>query len=41
MRREGAQHQIEKVGSELRSMMPWLNPAQKKAAPEVKAETTK
>ncbi len=42
MRREGAQHQIEKVGSELRFMMPWLNATQKKAAtPEAKAETTK
>ena len=42
MRREGAQHQIEKVGSELRAMMPWLNPTQKKTdTPEVKAETTK
>ncbi len=42
MRREGAQHQIEKVGSELRAMMPWLNPNQKKTEiPEVKAETKK
>ncbi len=42
MRREGAQHQIEKVGSELRAMMPWLNPTQKKTeTPEVKAESTK
>ncbi len=42
MRREGAQHQIEKVGSELRAMMPWLNPTQKKTeSSEVKAETTK
>ncbi len=42
MRREGAQHQIEKVGSELRAMMPWLNPTQKKTeTSEVKAETTK
>ncbi|GAC1564314.1 MAG: ketol-acid reductoisomerase [Ktedonobacteraceae bacterium] len=42
MRREGAQHQIEKVGSELRAMMPWLNPTQKKTEiPEVKAETKK
>ena len=44
MRREGAQHQIEKVGAELRSMMPWLNPTQTQKKPEtseVKAETTK
>lgn len=27
MRRANAQHQIEQVGSELRAMMPWLNPA--------------
>ncbi len=31
MRRAGAQHQIEQVGKELRAMMPWLNPAQKKS----------
>ena len=36
MRRANAQHQIEHVGRELRSMMPWLNPATKK--PEI-AET--
>ncbi len=30
MRRANAQHQIEQVGSELRSMMPWLNAANKK-----------
>ena len=30
MRRTNAQHQIEQVGSELRSMMPWLNPAPNK-----------
>ncbi len=38
MRREGAQQQIEQVGSDLRAMMPWLNPNQKKTE---KAETTK
>jgi ketol-acid reductoisomerase len=26
MRRRNADHQIEKVGKELRAMMPWLNP---------------
>jgi ketol-acid reductoisomerase len=31
MRREGAAHQIEEVGKELRSMMPWLKQNQKKA----------
>ena len=36
MRRANAQHQIEHVGRELRSMMPWLNPVNKK--PEI-AET--
>src|SRR5712692_9794003 len=36
MRRANAQHQIEQVGSELRAMMPWLNPVNKK--PEI-AET--
>ncbi len=36
MRRSNAQHQIEQVGSELRSMMPWLNAPNKK--PEI-AET--
>jgi ketol-acid reductoisomerase len=30
MRRANAQHQIEQVGSELRAMMPWLNPAPNK-----------
>ena len=30
MRRSNAQHQIEQVGSELRSMMPWLNAGNKK-----------
>lgn len=45
MRRTNAQHQIEHVGGELRAMMPWLNPANKK--PEIaetkpkKAETKK
>ncbi|MBA2285976.1 MAG: ketol-acid reductoisomerase [Ktedonobacteraceae bacterium] len=33
MRRNNAHHQIEHVGHELRSMMPWLNPAAKK--PEI------
>jgi ketol-acid reductoisomerase len=42
MRHKNAQHQIEQVGKELRSMMPWLNPAQKKSEnAEVKVETTK
>ncbi len=42
MRRAGAQLQIEKVGSDLRAMMPWLNPTQQKpSASETKAETTK
>ncbi|HEV2583129.1 MAG TPA: ketol-acid reductoisomerase, partial [Ktedonobacteraceae bacterium] len=36
MRRSNAAHQIEQVGSELRSMMPWLNAPNKK--PEI-AET--
>jgi ketol-acid reductoisomerase len=36
MRRSNARHQIEQVGSELRAMMPWLNPPAKK--PEI-AET--
>jgi ketol-acid reductoisomerase len=36
MRRSNARHQIEQVGSELRAMMPWLNPPVKK--PEI-AET--
>jgi ketol-acid reductoisomerase len=31
MRRANAEHQIESVGRELRAMMPWLNPTQKKA----------
>ena len=31
MRRSNAQHQIEQVGGELRSMMPWLNAPNKKA----------
>ncbi|HEV2660117.1 MAG TPA: ketol-acid reductoisomerase, partial [Ktedonobacteraceae bacterium] len=31
MRRAGARHQIEQVGQELRAMMPWLNPTQKKS----------
>jgi ketol-acid reductoisomerase len=42
MRRANAQHQIEQVGKELRSMMPWLNPVQKKSeSAEAKVETTK
>jgi ketol-acid reductoisomerase len=42
MRRAGAKHQIEQVGSELRAMMPWLNPTAKKPeTTETKAETTK
>jgi len=49
MRRAGAKHQIEQVGSDLRAMMPWLNPTQKKAetngqssaAAEAKAQTKK
>ena len=31
MRRANAAHQIEQVGQELRAMMPWLNPPNKKA----------
>ncbi|HZO72014.1 MAG TPA: ketol-acid reductoisomerase [Ktedonobacteraceae bacterium] len=42
MRRAGSQHQIEQVGRDLRAMMPWLHPGQKKTeAVEVKAEPTK
>jgi len=42
MRRAGSQHQIEQVGRELRAMMPWLHPGQKKTeVVEVKAEPTK
>lgn len=42
MRRVNAHHQIEQVGKELRSMMPWLNPAQKNSeCTESKVETTK
>jgi ketol-acid reductoisomerase len=43
MRRAGARHQIEQVGSELRSMMPWLNPKKPDApaSAEAKAETKK
>ena len=45
MRRAGARHQIEQVGSELRSMMPWLNPKKpdtnENASTEAKAETKK
>jgi ketol-acid reductoisomerase len=32
LRRQGAEHMIEKVGSELRAMMPWLKPGAKAAA---------
>jgi ketol-acid reductoisomerase len=40
MRRSNAAHQIEQVGSELRSMMPWLNaPNKKPEIAETKAET--
>jgi hypothetical protein len=28
MRRAGAQHKIERVGRQLRAMMPWLNPTE-------------
>ncbi len=42
MRRANAKHQIEQVGKELRSMMPWLNPVQTKSEnAEAKVETTK
>ncbi len=44
MRRAGARHQIEQVGSDLRSMMPWLNPKKPEthdASSEAKAETKK
>ncbi|MBV9691181.1 MAG: ketol-acid reductoisomerase [Ktedonobacteraceae bacterium] len=45
MRRANEQHQIEHVGRELRSMMPWLNPDQKKTekteVAEKKANTMK
>jgi len=42
MRRLNANHQIEQVGKELRSMMPWLNPVQKKSEnAEAKVETRK
>jgi ketol-acid reductoisomerase len=29
MRQKNAEHQIEKVGADLRSMMPWLEPAER------------
>jgi ketol-acid reductoisomerase len=29
MRKKDSEHQIEKVGRELRSMMPWLEPVEK------------
>src|SRR5256884_5329609 len=42
MRRVNANHQIEQVGKELRSMMPWLNPVQKNSEnAEAKVETKK
>lgn len=41
MRRKNAQHQIETVGKELRAMMPWLNPTQKKSETAEKAAETK
>jgi len=42
LRRAGSQHQIEQVGRELRAMMPWLHPGQKKTeAVEIKAEPKK
>jgi len=42
MRRLNADHQIEQVGKELRSMMSWLNPVQKKSDnTESKVETKK
>jgi ketol-acid reductoisomerase len=41
MRREHAQHPIEQVGRELRSMMSWLKPTQQQAGQAEKAETTK
>jgi ketol-acid reductoisomerase len=39
MRRANAQHQIEQVGSELRAMMPWLKPVDKR--PEIAGPTKK
>ncbi|RAQ95225.1 ketol-acid reductoisomerase [Thermogemmatispora tikiterensis] len=39
MRRANAQHQIEQVGSELRAMMPWLKPVDKR--PEITGPTKK
>ncbi len=42
MRRLNANHQIEQVGKELRSMMSWLNPVQKQSEnAEAKVETKK
>ena len=38
MRKSNAQHQIEQVGADLRAMMPWLKPVDKR--PEI-AETKK
>jgi ketol-acid reductoisomerase len=29
LRKQNADHQIEKVGAELRAMMPWLEPAER------------
>ncbi len=40
MRRAGARHQIEQVGQELRAMMPWLNPTQKKSEQSANASNT-
>ncbi len=40
MRRAGAKHQIEQVGQELRAMMPWLNPAQKKSEQSANTSST-
>jgi len=42
MRRANAKHQIEQVGKELRSMMPWLNPVQEQSGnAEAKVEAKK
>ena len=38
MREQNASHQIEKVGAELRQMMPWLEPAEGPTAPTAPAE---
>jgi ketol-acid reductoisomerase len=39
MRRANAQHQIEQIGSELRAMMPWLKPVDKR--PEIAESSTR